>query len=147
MAKGSFKSQADAQDKFSRRVAAAGPDYQKGVQNANNWAANAQAAAPRRNAGLQRAIANGSIDAGIARKGDAGWKAATLAKGVTNFTGAAAKAAQAYGAGYAKLVGYLQAAQAQTQNMDTSTRAGRLAKAAEWGRIVGEAADAAKAGR
>lgn len=145
MAKGSFKSQADAQDKYSRRVAQAGPDYQKGVQNANNWAANAQAAAPRRNAGLQRAIANGTIDAGIARTGDAGWKSATLAKGVANFSGSAAKAATKYGAGYARLIGYLQAAQSQTAQMDTSTRAGRLAKAAEWGRIVGEQADAAKA--
>lgn len=147
MAKGSFKSQADAQEKFSRRVAAAGPDYQKGVQNANGWAANAQAAAARRNAGLQRAIADGRIDAGIARKGDAGWKSATLAKGVSAFQSSAARAATAYGAGYARLVGYLQAAQTQTQQMDTSTRAGRLAKAAEWGRIVGEAADAAKSGR
>ena len=144
MAKGTFKSAADAQDKFSRRVAQAGPDYQKGVQNATNWSANAQAAAPRRNAGLQRAIANGTIDAGIARTGDAGWKAATLAKGVANFTGAAQKAAAKYAAGYQRLLGYLQAAQSATANMDTSTRAGRIAKAAEWQRIVGEASDQAK---
>src|SRR5690349_2223419 len=111
MAKGQFKSQADAQDKFARRVAQSGPDYQKGVQNANNWSANAQAAANRRNAGLQAAIADGRIDAGIARTGDQGWKNATLAKGVGNFTAAAPKAAQKYGQGYARLVGYLQAAQ------------------------------------
>ena len=144
MAKGSFKSAADAQEKFTRRVGQAGPDYQKGVQNATNWSANAQAAAPRRNAGLQRAIAAGTIDAGIARVGDAGWKSATLAKGVANFTANAQKAGARYAAGYQRLLGFLQAAQSATANMDTSTRAGRLAKAQEWGRIVGEASDSAK---
>lgn len=147
MAKGQFKSAADAQEKYSRRVAQAGPDYQKGVQNANNWSQNAQAAAPRRDAGLQRAMADGRIDAGIARIGDAGWKSATLAKGVSNFTANAPKAAARYAAGYQRLVGYLNAANSATANMDTSTRAGRLAKAQEWGRIVGEASDQAKAGR
>lgn len=147
MAKGQFKSQADAQDKFQRRVAQAGPDYQKGVQNASNWSANAQAAAPRRNAGLQQAIADGRIDAGIARTGDAGWKSATLGKGVNNFTQAAAKAGAKYAAGYGRLVGYLNAAQQATANMDTSTRAGRIAKASAWQQIVGEQSDADKGRR
>lgn len=147
MAKGQFKSAADAGDKFSRRVAASGPDYQKGVQNSNNWSANAQAAGKRRDAGLIAAINDGRIDGGIARTGDAGWKSATLAKGVTNFTAAANKAKDRYMQGYARLLGYLNAAQAATANIDTSTRAGRLEKARVWAETVGAQSDAAKAGR
>lgn len=146
MAKGQFKSAADAAEKFSRRVSQAGPDYQKGVQNASNWAANARAAKARRDAGLQAAIADGRIDAGIDRVGDAGWKSATLAKGVSNFTAAATKAKDRYAAGYARLLGFLSAAQSATANMDTSTREGRIAKMGAWARVVGQQSDAHKTG-
>ena len=74
-----FKSVADSQEKWARRVGQAGQDYQRGVQNAQGWAAGAVAAANRRNAGLMAAINDGRIDAGIQRTGDNGWRTATIA--------------------------------------------------------------------
>ncbi|MEO7002003.1 MAG: hypothetical protein ABI068_09260, partial [Ktedonobacterales bacterium] len=118
-----------------------------GVQNATGWAENAVAAGARRNAGLQRAIADGRIDVGIQRTGDQGWKTATVAKGVPAWTANTPKAAAKYQAGMQRVYGYLQAAQQATAGMDTTTVEGRIAKAAAWQRVVSEQAQAAKAGR
>lgn len=141
-----FKPVAASVDKWKRRVTAAGPDYSTGVQNAQNWAANAVAAAPRRNAGLQRAIANGAIDRGIQAVGDAGWRAGAMSKGVGAYTANAPAAAAKYQAGLTKAMNYQQAAQAATDGMDTSTLEGRIAKASAWQRAVSNAAQAAKGG-
>lgn len=139
-----FKSVQQSTDKWKRNVTQAGPYYQQGIQNAQNWAANATAAKARRDAGLQRAISDGRIDAGIARTGDAGWRAGALSKGVSAYTQNTPNAAAKFQQGLQKAMGYQQAAQSATANMDTSTREGRLAKMTEWVRTVAAQADAAK---
>lgn len=144
---GKMKTPDQAASKYARRVQGAAQDYQQGVQQATGWAANSLAAAPRRNAGLQAAIANGTIDRGIQNTGDAGWQAATLAKGPAAWTASVAKAQPAYQAGMTKAMSYQQAAQAATAGIDTSTLAGRLQKAQVWAQTVAHQAAAAKGGR
>lgn len=141
-----MKTPDQAQAKYVRRVQGAAQDYTQGVQNATGWAANSLAAAPRRNAGLQNAIATGSIDRGITNKGDAGWQAATLAKGPQAWTASVAKAGPAYGAGMTRAMSYQQAAQAATAGIDTSTVQGRLQKAQVWGQTVHNQSQAHKSG-
>lgn len=142
-----MKTASQAADKYQRRVTQAGPDYTAGVQGAGSWVEGATAAANRRNAGLQQAIADGRIDAGIVRKGDAGWKAATLAKGPTNYTNSVQNARPKYEAGMNRAMQYQQAAAAATGNIDTSTPAGREQKMLVWLQTVREQAQAAKTGR
>ena len=139
-----MKTPDQAAAKYGRRVQASAQDYQQGIQNATGWAANALAAAPRRNAGLQAAIASGAIDHGIQRKGDAGWQAATLAKGPAAWTAAVAKAQPNYQAGMTRAMAYQQAAAAATAGIDTTTLAGRLQKSQVWQQTVHQQAAQAK---
>lgn len=141
-----MKTPDQAAAKYGRRVQAAAQDYQQGIQNATGWAANAVAAAGRRNAGLQAAIASGAIDRGIQRKGDGGWQAATLAKGPAAWTASVARAQPAYQSGMSKAMAYQQAAQAATAGIDTTTLAGRLQKAQVWAQTVHQQSQAAKGG-
>lgn len=141
-----MKSAQEAGDKYGTRVTGAGPDYTKGVQNASSWTEGALAAAPRRNAGLQAAIASGAIDRGIQATGDSGWKTKTLAKGPQNYTQSVAQAKPAYVQGMTQAMQYQQAAQQATAGMDTSTLEGRIAKSAAWQRAVAEAKRQAKGG-
>ena len=141
-----MKTPDQAAAKYGRRVQGAAQDYTQGVQNATGWAANAIAAGPRRNAGLQAAIASGSIDRGIQSKGDAGWQAATLAKGPAAWTASVAKAQPAYQAGMTRAMSYQQAAQAATAGIDTTTVAGRLQKAQVWAQTVHQQSQAHKGG-
>lgn len=142
-----MKTADQAANKYGRRVQAAGQDYTQGIQNATGWAANSLAAAPRRNAGLQAAIASGAIDHGISTKGDAGWQAATLAKGPAAWTNSVAKAQPAYQAGMTRAMSYQQAAAAATAGIDTSTLAGRLQKSQVWIQTVHQQSQAHKTGR
>lgn len=142
-----MKSPQQARDKYQRRVGSAAQDYKAGVQAATGWADAAVAAGARRDAGLQAAIADGRIDAGIQRRGDAGWKAATITKGVQNWGPAAASAGPQYEQGMTRAMQYQQAAQAATASIDTSTLAGRLEKSRVWQATVAEAARVAKSGR
>lgn len=139
-----MKTAAEAADKYGSRVTQAGPDYTKGVQNAGSWVDGALGAAGRRNAGLQAAIANGSIDRGIQDKGDAGWKNATLAKGPQNYVNSVQNAKPAYAAGMQRAMQYQAAAQQATAGIDTSTRAGRLQKMQVWAATVAAQSDQAK---
>ena len=124
------KSAQQATDKWVKNTAQAGQYYRDGIQNAQGWADRAQAAAQRRNAGLQRAMADGTIDAGIRRTGDQGWKAKALAKGPTNWTQGVANAKGAYAEGIQKAMSDQAAADAAVAGMDTSTVEGRVAMAA-----------------
>lgn len=141
-----MKTAQQAGDRYSKRVTQAGPDYTAGIQNASSWSEGALAAAPRRNAGLQQAIAEGRIDRGIQNVGDAGWKTKTLAKGPAAYTASVQTATPRYVAGMQKAMGFQQAAAAATASIDTSTRAGRLQKMAVWAQTVAEQSDAAKRG-
>lgn len=139
-----MKTAQQAGDKYKARVQAAGPDYTAGIQNAGSWTEGALAAAARRNAGLQQAIASGAIDRGIQNKGDAGWKTAALAKGPTNYTNSVANATPAYVAGMQKAMQFQQAAQQATAGIDTSTLAGRLQKMQVWAQTVAQQSAQAK---
>lgn len=142
-----MKTASQAREKYQRRVGAAGPDYTAGIQNAGSWVEGAIAAADRRNAGLQQAIADGRIDNGIREKGDAGWKTAALAKGPTNYTQSVAQAGPAYERGMSVAMQDQQAAQAALANMDRTTRAGRIAYAAAWQNFIADRAEQRKTGR
>jgi hypothetical protein len=142
-----MKTAQQARARYTKGVTQAGPDYTAGIQNSSSWVEGALAAKQRRDTGLQQAIADGRIDAGIQNKGDAGWKTATLAKGPTNYTQSVATAGPAYEAGMNRAMQYQQAAQSATANMDTSTRAGRIAKMAAYVNAVADAAQQAKTGR
>lgn len=138
------KSPQAATDKWQKRVAVAQQDYASGVQAATNWAERAVAAANRRNAGLMRAIQNNTIDAGIQRTGDAGWKAKTVAKGPTNWAAGVAKAAPAMLAGQQKLAGYLASADAAVANMPSDTPEQRAERSRVYQLAVHAAAAQAK---
>jgi len=142
-----MKTAQQARARYASRVTQAGPDYTAGIQNASSWVEGALNAKARRDAGLQQAIADGRIDAGIQNVGDAGWKSKTLAKGPTNYTQSVATAGPAYEQGMQKAMQFQQAAQAATASMDTSTRAGRIAKMAAYVNAVADAAQQAKTGR
>lgn len=142
-----MKTAQQAGDKYNKRVTQAGPDYTAGIQNAGSWVEGALAASNRRNAGLQQAIANGTIDAGIQNKGDAGWKSATIAKGPTNYVNSVQNATPAYVAGMNKAMAYQQAAAQATAGIDTSTLEGRLQKQTVWARTVAQAKAQATGGR
>ncbi len=138
------KSPQAATDKWQKRVAVAQQDYTQGVQNATSWADRSVAASARRNAGLQAAISNGTIDAGIQRTGDAGWKAKTTAKGPANWAAGVAKAGPAMLAGQQKLSGYLSSADAAVASMPADTVQQRVQRAMTYQLAVHQAAQSAK---
>jgi hypothetical protein len=135
---------ASAAAKFQRRIGQAGQDYTAGVQKAQGWASAAMAAKPRRDAGLQAAIANDSINKGIQNAGDAKWRANALAKGAPAWVAAAPRAAANYQSAVGKVFGYLANAQTATASMDTSTVQGRIAKAGAYQLSMHQQAQAAK---
>lgn len=142
-----MKTAAQSTDRYKKGVAGAGPDYTKGIQDAGSWAQGSHDAAARRDAGLQQAIAEGRIDRGIDRVGDAGWKAKTLAKGPQNYTQSTATAGPAYQRAAEINMQDQQSAAAALASMDTSTRQGRIAKSAAWQNYVADQAAARKSGR
>ena len=101
-------------DNWKAGIQAKSGNYKTGVQNGNDWAAAATApdAVSARNAGLQRAISEGTIDAGIQRLGSANYKNITLAKS-GNWLNAvnSPTTAQKAVSGFGKLLGFLQGAQ------------------------------------
>ena len=138
------KTPQQATDKWQRRTAQASQDYVTGIQSATNWAERSVAAATRRNMGLQQAIANGTIDAGIQRTGDAGWKAKTTAKGPANWTAGVAKAGNAMLQGQQKLAGFLASADQAVASMPTDTPEQRAAKSSAYQLAVHRASQQAK---
>lgn len=142
-----MKTPAQAADRYQKGVAGAGAAYTAGVQNSGDWAQGALDAAARRNAGLQQAIADGTIDAGIQATGTAGWRARTLAKGPQAYTQSTATARPRYEQGMNRAMQYQQNAAAATASIDTSTAAGRDQKMLAWINSVRDQARAAKTGR
>lgn len=142
-----MKTAAQATDRYKKGVSGAGTAYTQGVQNSGDWEQGALASSARRNAGLLDAINNGTIDAGISRRGTAGWRAATLAKGPQNYTQSVQTAGPKYQAGMERAMSYQAQAQAETANIDTSTEAGRDQKMLAWAQSVRRQARAAKQGR
>lgn len=142
-----MKTPQEATQKWQQRVSQSGQYYQQGVANPSvDWAGPAEAAAPRRNAGLQAAISDGRIDAGIRRVGTQKWRNNTLQKGVSAWTNNTPQAAPQYLAGMNRVYNsYFPAAQQAVQGMPTTTRQDRINKAQAWLNAVGQAADQYKA--
>jgi hypothetical protein len=73
-------------DKWTRRAAVAGPDYQKGVENPRaSWSTAAAAADANYRAGVTAAATAGRYAGGVRRAGDERWRANALAKGPNRF--------------------------------------------------------------
>lgn len=142
------KSVSDAVAKWQQRVSQSGQFYTAGVQNPGvDWAGPAVAAGARRDAGLQQAMADGRIDAGIQRAGTAKWRANAISKGAQAWTTNTPKAAPAFSAGLQRVYGYFNAADQAVASMPRDTREQRIARASEFLRTVGSQADAFKSGR
>jgi len=138
------KSVAQSSEKWKRRTSAAAQDYKDGIANATGWSEKATQAKARRDAGLQQAIADGRIDAGIRRVGDQGWKNAAMAKGPTNWTTGVANSGNKYADGMQRASSDQAAADAAVAGMDTSTVEGRVAMAAARALAVHRAANQRK---
>jgi len=73
-------------DKWSRRAAVAGVDYQFGVQNPRRpWAEAAQAAAANYRAGVTAAANAGRFENGVRKAGDEKWRNRSVAVGPGRF--------------------------------------------------------------
>lgn len=73
--------------KWKRRAGSAGQEYSEGVSSTpRSWEASAKAAEPAYKQGVTEAAARGAFGQGVARRGDAGWKKATLEKGPSRFS-------------------------------------------------------------
>lgn len=73
-------------DKWTRRAAVAGPDYQAGVGSPRTpWAQAAQAAGQSYRTGVTQAAAAGAYEAGIRAAGDEKWRNAATTKGPQRF--------------------------------------------------------------
>jgi hypothetical protein len=73
--------------KWSRRAAGASQDYQAGVESTSaSWAGNATAAKDTWKTAVTAAAGRGAFEKGIARSGDAKWKANTVSKGPARYS-------------------------------------------------------------
>lgn|SRR5512145_1803987 len=73
--------------KWKRRAASAGQEYTEGVTGTpRSWQAASTAAEGSYKQGVTEAANRGAYGQGVARKGDAGWKKATLDKGPMRFS-------------------------------------------------------------
>lgn len=122
------KSIQDALQKWQSRTQGAGQFYSQGIQQSRDWAANAVAAGPARDQGLQQAMADGRIDRGIQRVGTAGWRQKTLAKGPQAWQQGVAQAGNAYAAGMARTYQMLDAGDAAIASMPRGGFANNMAR-------------------
>ncbi len=73
-------------DKWQRRAAVAGPDYQAGVQSPRvPWAQASKAADANYRAGVTAAATAGRYAQGVGRAGDERWRSNAIAKGPNRF--------------------------------------------------------------
>lgn len=138
------KTPQEALSKWQARVSGAQQYYTAGIQASKDWAGAATAAAPARDAGLQAAIASGSIDRGINRLGTAGWRAKTMAKGPQNWAAAVAQAGPAYMQGLQRAYTYLDQADQAVSNMPRGTFQENIARMTTYLSTVHAAAQAFK---
>lgn len=73
-------------DKWQRRAAVAGPDYQAGVSSPRrSWSEAAAAANDSYRAAVTAAATEGRYKAGVSRAGDARWRDGAMQKGPSRF--------------------------------------------------------------
>jgi hypothetical protein len=105
------KTMADISDKFKRRTAVAGPDYEKGVKNPRvPWAAATSAAEPNYDAGVQQAISDKRFGKGVVKAGDAKHTKGCVEKGTARYGPGVAVAVPDYEKGFAPYRAALEAA-------------------------------------
>lgn len=93
-------------DKWVRKAAASGQDYQAGVENPRtDWASATAAAAPVQAQAVQEAIRRNAFAQGVAKAGNQRWQSKSVSKGVARYGPGVADAAQDYAQGVAP---YLQ---------------------------------------
>lgn len=116
--------------KYGRRVAAAGQDYQEGVQNpSRDWADSTAGAEERYQAGLQESFGERRFSAGVQRAGSAKWQRNALEKGAQRYTSAAQTAAAAYQQQAQHVMGAADAARNAAERMPGTTYEQRQQKA------------------
>lgn len=116
--------------KYARRVAAAGQDYQEGIQNpSRDWAEATAAAEDRYQNGLQESFSKRSFSRGVSRAGSSKWQANALAKGASRYTASAQDAAAAYQQQAGNIMAAGEAAASAAQRLPGTTPEQREQKA------------------
>jgi hypothetical protein len=139
---------ADFVTRWRAGVQAAGGRYVQGIQQSQDWAAaaTAPAAVSARNAGLSRAMANGTIERGIQNLGTTGWRNAAVAKAQNWQVGVNSPMAQQKAqAGAVKLFGFLQAGESAIAGLPRGGIDENIARFTTWARAVHDASQASKA--
>lgn len=116
--------------KYARRVAAAGQDYQEGIQNpSRDWADATAGAEDRYQAGLQESFAKRGFSRGVQRAGSQKWQRNALEKGANRYTSAAQTAAASYQQQAQHVMAAADAAKSAAERMPGTTYEQRKQKA------------------
>jgi len=103
------KSLGETAERWTRRTAAASPDYQRGVETTSkDWSGAAVAAGPSYRQAVTAAAAAGRFEKGVTKAGTAKWKKNTVEKGPARYAQGAAVAGPEFQAGigpYLELIG------------------------------------------
>lgn len=117
-------------EKFGRKIAQAGPDYDYGIANpARDWESAYKAASERMKAELARALAENKHLKGAAEAGTAKWQSMAKAKGSARYTQAAAIAAEEYSKVASDIVSAAEKARAAAEALPDTTLEERLNRA------------------
>ena len=118
--------------KWKANVSNASGYYADGVENPDkDWQASATAAKDRYQQEINKSIAEGRREKGIAKVGTAGWKSKTLKKSGRWAEGVAGAEDEAR-AGLGPVLSFEQTLQTKVNAMPNATLADRKAKAAAW---------------
>lgn len=99
-------------ERWSRRAAAATPDYEAGIRNPRApWAASAAAAEPTWAAGVQAAAQAKRFGAGVRRSGDQKWQDKALRLGAPRYGTGVAEAVGDYESGVAPYLAVIESTQ------------------------------------
>jgi membrane protein involved in colicin uptake len=103
---------AGAADRWKRRTASAQGDYASGVQNSRkDWAANTAAAEGAYQTGVQDAMSRGAFGKGVAKAGNARYKAGVQAKGIARFAQGVQASGDRYAQGFAPYAQVIESTQ------------------------------------
>ena len=129
------------------KIAVSGEDYREGVENPReDWATRVKETEAKRDAGLKRAMAEGTITAGAIECGTDKQIRKTVEKGVPNWGSQAAneEANAEYERAMAPVIDCVKVAKAAIAKMPETTRAERIAKSARYQTEMGNCMDKKK---
>ena len=141
------RSAKDAMERRTRKIATSGEDYADGVKNPReDWADRVKATEEKRDAGLKKAMADGSITAGAVECGTERQIAKTLSKGVPNWASEATseESNALYESKMGGVIDCVELVKKETDKMPETTRAQRIAKSAAYQTKMGECMDRKK---